>query len=129
MTAWTSPCVHFVMACATTGVWVRCAHWPELHTCLTMEPLSSLLFSCLCGVTIHTLMHIPVTAYAVSFNTATPVDRQTFNKHLDFLIQLSVYPDIHFKIWSYLFCKKTGLFNFLNTFTFRICLWINFLPK
>ncbi len=52
MTTWTSPCVHCVMECVTTGVWVRCAHWPEHRTCSTMEPLSSLLFSCLCGVTI-----------------------------------------------------------------------------
>ena len=53
MTTWTSPCVHCVMECATTGVWVRCAHWPERHTCSTTEPLSCSLFSCLCGVTIH----------------------------------------------------------------------------
>lgn len=51
MTTWTSPCVHCVMEYATTGIWVLCVRWPELRICLTMELPSSLLYSCLCGVT------------------------------------------------------------------------------
>lgn len=50
MTTWTSLCVHCVTECVTTGVWAQCAHWLEHLTCLTMEPLCSLQFSCLCGV-------------------------------------------------------------------------------
>lgn len=62
-TTWTSPCVPCVMECATTGAWARCAPWPGQRTCLTTEPPSSLLFSCLCGVTIH-----PNTPFSTTHN-------------------------------------------------------------
>lgn len=52
MTISTSPCVHCVIKCVTTGNWAQCAHWPEQHIYLTMESRSCLLFSCLCGVTL-----------------------------------------------------------------------------
>lgn len=54
MKTWTSQCVHCVMLCVTIGNWLQCVLWLEPHTCSTMELLSSLLFSCLCGVNWHT---------------------------------------------------------------------------